>query len=386
MRTPLHPLLRRTALLIAALMLACIARAQDPTASLQFRLADDDVTLRLGGTAQVRAAYARESNPIGDAVERVGFGVRRLRARAYVDIGPRVNLFIQGEGASSGATLLDLRATYKLSRTTSVRAGRFVLAQPASFGRTIHYHIDAVERPVAAREWASLTVGPDGRDFGVELYHKGPQVRARVALHNGDGSWDRATGNFREDVGVGSATRESDRSALAVSGSVSYRVPLLDGLDVGAYASLSGGNARTVFARTGRGYASYAAHVYWGRLPGSQPVRIKLDVVGIQYDELALGSRLVNDHFAGGALFGAVRLFGSAEVFARYDLVEAVGDTRSSDIHSTFYTVGGSFSASALAGRDYHRDRVTLGWTGRFDEDHDGLAVHGATLQAQLVF
>ena len=57
-----------------------------------------------------------------------------------------------------------------------------------------------------------------------------------------------------------------------------------------------------------RAYGTASAHLYWGERPGSQPVRLKLDAVGIRYQEAAD----VTQRSVGVSGFGAVRVLGTA--------------------------------------------------------------------------
>lgn len=347
--------------------------------------AEPDLSLRVGGTAQVRASYAHEDL---DARSRLGFGVRRLRLRLYAGVGSRFDVFVQGEGARADVSILDLRLTYRLSSRLQLRGGRMIMAQPAAFGLTLHYLIDALERSVIGGEWAKRTVGADGRDFGMEAIWTAPRWTARLALHNGDGDWDRVRGNFREDIGPGSATRETDRTGAAVSGALLIH-PLDGAVEIGTFVGVNHARgAATAHAGYGRAYTTAALHAYWGARPGSQPVRLKADVIGIWYETLDAAATDEAAHaetVVGAAMLGAARVHRGAEVFVRTEVL----DTNTTDDAPAcmFVSTGISVSPSALRGGAFERERLTLAWTGRFtDSDRHHLDAYGLALQAQVVF
>ncbi len=343
------------------------------------------VTLRLGGTAQVRASFANDQL---DRQERFGFGIRRLRLRLYANIGSQFRLFAQGEGAGNDLGILDLRLAYAPNPNIEFRLGRMILAQPAAFGLTAHYHIDAIDRPVIAAEWARHTVGADGRDFGLETRLTSDRFLLQLALHNGDGNWDRVRGNFREDIGLGSPTRNVDQTGLALSSALTYRSEQIPRLEVGGFLGFNTArNPNTNYEETGRNYRTYAAHVYWGRLPGSQPFRVKADLVGIHYDTVPVANTLDTIRYEqrtlGVSLLGAAQVRTGRDVFARIEHYDAnVHALRQS---SQFVTVGFSFSPSAVRGNPYQEERLTLGWTTRFGSG-SSMEAYSLVLQAQVVF
>lgn len=336
---------------------------------------EGNVGFVVGGTAQVRATYARDA-PL--SANRLGFGIRRLRLRMHASMGQRVGFFVQADGADAQFNVLDLAVEYRPSSRWRLRAGRIISARPAGFNS--HTRIDAVDRPVTIGEWAKHTIGADGHDFGVEARLAGAQGEVLAFLHNGDGHWDRARGNFREEVGVGSSTRDIDRTGLAATMSASFTPTKLDGLDIGGFMGINASrNPNTAYQEVGRAYTTYGVHAYGGAIPGSWPVRVKVDVVGLRYEAVDA----FKEQMLGASIFAAVRFLRAGEVFSRYERFDP--NTTTPDDTRTFVTVGSSLSPSALRGQPYHRERITLAWTIRL-QDENQMATYGVLLQAQLVF
>jgi hypothetical protein len=327
--------------------------------------------------------YARDASI---AASRLGFGIRRLRLRLRANMGSRLAFFVQGEGANADFKMLDFALEYQASSLLKMRAGRIISARPGAFGS--HTRIDAVDRPVSLGEWAKRTIGADGHDFGLEVQVAGTQGYVRTFLHNGDGDWGRARGNFREEVGMGDATRGINQTGLAATLEAAYKPAAVRGLEVGGFAGVNTSrNPNTAYQEVGRAYTTYSVHAYWGATPGSQPVRLKADLLGIRYEtlEAALLEAPI-DHrqqMRGVSLLAAGRVLQAAEVFARYERFDP--NTFVSGDDYAFTTVGASFSPSAMRGQSYHQERVTLAWTTRFD-DGVQMASHGLVLQAQIVF
>ncbi len=336
----------------------------------------EKLALQVGGTAQVRATYAHDDLA---ASNRVGFGVRRLRLRLKASWGERVAFFIQGEGANAEFRVLDLALEYRLSSALQLRAGRILGARPAALAS--HTKIDAIDRPVSVGEWAKRTVGADAHDFGIEARWTQPQGHIRAFLHNGDGHWGRARGNFREEVGVGSTTRGIDQTGLAATIEAAYRPQAVAGLEIGGFAGRNTTrNPNTAHNDMGRAYTTYGAHLYWGATPGSQPLRLKVDFLGLDYETPAAQGNF-QQQVQGLSVFAASRLFRGSEVFARYEHFDP-NTTHGGDDH-TFLTLGASISPSAWRGLPYHQERITLAWTTRLDPVAPS---YGLVLQAQFVF
>ncbi|HMB90756.1 MAG TPA: hypothetical protein VKP65_07910 [Rhodothermales bacterium] len=377
--------IRFSFLLVLCLLLACwcvvpLDAISQGVAPVSF--GEGNVGFVVGGTAQVRATYAQDAPLLAN---RLGFGIRRLRLRMHASTGQRVGFFVQADGADANFKVLDLAVEYRPSSRWRLRAGRIISARPAGFNS--HTRIDAVDRPVTIGEWAKHTIGADGHDFGVEARFAGPQGEVLAFLHNGDGHWDRARGNFREEVGLGSSTRDTDRTGLAATVYAAFTPTKRDGLDVGGFVGINTArNPNTAHQGIGRAYTTYGAHVYGGAIPGSWPVRVKAEVVGLRYETLDAAVLDTSNVFAqqmlGASVLAAVRFLRAGEVFARYERFDpnttTPGDT------FTFATVGGSLSTSALRGQPYHRERITLAWTMRMDATET--MTYGLILQAQLVF
>ena len=341
--------------------------------------------LSLGGTLQARLGYARCAE--GGCF---GAGVRRARLRANASLGQAgayVQLGIQGDAA----TVLDAYVSYEPAAAWRLRLGRFTGAQPRADQPTSHTRIDAVERAAIAGRWEEGTLAASGRDFGLDARYETAHFTAQLFLHNGYGSWDAPSGNFSPQVTA--APANSGRAGMAVSGYTAYRPPALPGVEAGGYAGYNGAATPPTEAfGQGRTYASYSGHVYWGAVPGSQPVRLKADLIGIRYEALSAGAlppeaadrAPFEQHALGVSFLGALRPLPYAEAFVRAEQYDpnrqAGGDVQ------RFYTAGGSLSLSALRGRPYRQQRLTLAYSTMQPLASDADARHALVLQAQLVF
>ena len=344
--------------LICLSLATSFALAQSPDANVTTR--SNDVRLSVSGTLQTRASVGWLANTNTDR-SRLGFGVRRARLRVRAGVGPKAGAYVQLGGASGEAFVLDALAFYDLSERVQVRLGRLVSAQPRAFQLTSHTRIDAVARAAIARRWARATIGSDGRDFGMDLRYRTEQAEAFIFLHNGDGSWNRLRGNVRDDV-LGDPTRGLDRTLgdLAASAAINVTPAALSGVEVGGFVGYNGSqNPNTEIDGIGRNYVSYAAHLYWGADPGSQPVRLKADVIGITYEEIGSNQQSV----LGVALTGALQLHRAAELFGRAERYDPELDT--DDDGDFFFDAGISLSLSALRGKPFYAERLTLGYSGR---------------------
>ncbi|PSQ98316.1 MAG: hypothetical protein BRD48_07595 [Bacteroidetes bacterium QS_9_68_14] len=377
--------------LVLLLAGAWLAPAQDTSDA---EAARPDVKLAIGGTLQPRVSHGRLdlANP-GTDRERTGFGIRRARLRASATLAGRAGASFQLGAAGASVMLLDAKLFFDVTDALRVRAGRFTVAQPRAFQPTSHTEIDLGARAAIARRWGNSTLGNSGRDFGVGAVYETDRLTGRVALHNGNGSWDRALGNVRPDV-VGDPTGGGDTRGGAASAYGAWRPAALPGLEVGGYAGYNAArNAATVapealrpgggrFDSTARSYASYAGHLYWGAWPGSQPVRLKADLIGTRYETRSASAGEISQHALGASLLGAVGLFDrSAELLARIERYDAaIGrDGNATD----YLSAGASLSLSALRGRPYERQRLSVGYATRLD---DNRRPHLVVLQAQIVF
>lgn len=357
----------RLALLATAVLMLCAA----PSGAQPIQITDD-ATLAFSGGIQPRASFGVDS---ADDNERLGIGLRRARIQLNLTVLDKVGLEYDIDAAPGDLRSVDLFVYYRASDAVTVRAGRLPPAQPRGYVPTSNTRIDAIDRAAIAERWSGGTIGSSGRDFGVDLRADLGGTDVQVSLHNGTGSFSRTDGNFRESGYGSSATRGTDDTSLALSASV-HRGGA-SGLGFGGFASVNaGGSDESVLDDVRRGYTSAGAHLYWGERPGSQPVRLKLEAVGTQYETV--------DGFqqqaAGANVTAAVRAFPHGEVFARgeryWDDLDARGDV--------FGTVGASYSPSAALGRDYRDIRITLGYV--IQRDEAGEVGHLAVVQGQLVF
>lgn len=383
----------RLALLVLSISVlpvgASLAHAQETTDAEAKR---PDVELTLGGTLQPRFSHGRlDSMDPGPDRERTGFGLRRARLRATATLAERAGAYFQLGAAGASVQLLDAEVFFDVTDALRLRAGRFTVAQPRAFQLTSHKQIDLTARAAIARRWGDGALGNAGRDFGLEAFYETNRFTARAALHNGNGSWDRALGNYREDE-VGDPTGGLHTRGVAVSAYGAWRPAALPGVEAGGYAGYNGARNRATLPPGGgaspledatRPYAGYSGHLYWGPRPGSQPVRLKADLIGTRYGALSgEGTGDFNQHALGASLLGAVGLFDrSAELLARAERYDPRLD---SDGDATDYlSAGASLSLSALRGRPYERQRLTLSYATRLDDERNP---HLAVLQAQIVF
>ena len=325
-----------------------IAHAQTPP----------EPTIRVSAGAHLRATAGRS---VGLDQDRVGFGIRRARLRfdARLQGGPGV--FAQLDGSGGSVSMVDFYAYYQLTPALRVRAGRMVSAQPRSFVMTSMFQIDGTDRPAVAERWGRSTIGSDGRDFGVDARLVSGPLEAVLFVHNGDGSWDRARGNYRESVSGGNATRSVERTSLAFTGALTLRPDFMPGLEVGGFGGFNPtDNPNTAIGTTGRAYITFGGHAYYGANPGSKRVRLKADLIALTYESLP-GVKVQNS--LGISLFGAVGLTSESEFYTRVESLQP--DSRSPDDPDGYFAAGLSFSPSARRGLSYQRERITVEY-GRF--------------------
>ncbi|MEM0962115.1 MAG: hypothetical protein AAGK21_06180 [Bacteroidota bacterium] len=343
-----------------------------PAVAAQMSLGND-LRLDLAGGVQPRASIGIEENATDET--RFGFGLRRARIQArvlYRDLG---GVEYDVEGGSGSVESVDLFAFANLTPSIQARVGYFPVAQPAGGILTPYFLIDAVDRAAIDERWLSGTLGGDGRDLGADVTYSSGSATASLAVHNGFGTFQRGTNNFREGISGDDVVNGIETQGLAVSSVLIYEPG--NGLELGVYGGYNGANPdRTDRGNGGRDYASGGAHVYWGASAGSQPVRLKLDALGIRYADDGRG---VQDQ-AGASAFGAVRVLQHGEAFARVERywndVDLTGDD--------FVTAGLSYSPSAARGAPYHRARLTLAYHYRASDVLD--QAHLVVLQGQLAF
>jgi hypothetical protein len=369
-------------LVLFALLLASSAAAQT----------DRSPRFTFWGELQPRASVGFSEAREGDDDDaRAGWGVRRARARFRLFLASGLGANYDVDVASGSLESVDLYAFYQPPNPYwYFRVGRMASAQPRAHIGTLLPFIDAVSRPAIAERWGAATIGGDGRDFGVEARYLSSDSEALLFLHNGDGSFGPGRGNVRNEIASG-ATGGVDRTVQAVSVAGRYFPSGENGFEVGGYA---GYNASRNPNTAGRTYASYSGHLYWGADPGSRPLRLKADAIGVTYfdseDGLAVGDPGSGAWVYGLSGFAAVALSPQSEVFARGELVttdsEGVARPYARDSAEFFVTAGGSYSISAARGLPYHEQRVTLAYANRLPESEGIGSEHLVVLQLQIVF
>ena len=327
------------------------------------------------GAFQPRISYGSLEDSTSTQ-NRAGFGIRRARIRSEVMLVEKLGVRYDADFASGTFQSVDLFAFYRFTDKVTVRIGIMPSAQPRAHIFTPIPLIDGIDRAVIAEQWAGATLGGGGRDFGIDVQYQTPEWTVVGFLHNGDGSFSRARGNFSQTISSQSATGGVDRSILATSFYVAHRVPSLKGVEVGGYLSQNASKNPNTAGDSGEGreYFSYAAHAYYGANPGSQPFRLKLDLIGISFQGDEDQERL------GFSALSAVRLNNYMELFARYENVQR--DTRfdGSDVISG----GLTFSLSKMNGGDFFSQRATLGYN--MLESPTGDQQHQVVLQWWFMF
>ncbi len=330
------------------------------------------------GELQTRASVGLVDRA-DDNQERLGWGVRRARARFVLTLSDGLGANYDVDVASGSLQSVDLFAFYNATDNVRIRAGRMASAQPRAHIGTLLPFIDAVARPAIAERWGASTIGGDGRDFGLDVRYLTDELELSAFLHNGDGSFSTDRGNVRQEISGGSATGGVDRVAQAFSVYGAYSPSVLPGVEVGGYASYNTAEGpNTDRGSGGSTYTSYAAHAYWGAVPGSQPLRVKADAIGIRYEDAAPNGK---DAFVGASLFGAIGIREVAEVFVRAEVLDTAD--RGSE---RFYTTGASLSVSALRGLPYHEERFTLAYANGLPDTDDPVNQHLLVVQFQIVF
>ena len=356
--------------LLASLVLSLAAAAS----AQPIRLAPD-LTLVINGGVQPRVSLAAQDDGAGGDVTRYGAGLRRARIQARVLYRDLAGVEYDVDGGTGTVQSVDLFAFANVSPEVQVRLGYFPVPQPRGGVLTPYFVIDAVDRAAVVERWLGGTVGGDGRDLGLDVTYLAGPVLATVAVHNGAGTFDPSGGNVRRGISSADVIGGPETVGLAVSAAAAVQAG--SGVEVGGFAGVNGADpARTARAAGGRDYVTGGAHVYWGALPGSQPVRVKLDAFALRYADDGGGEQ----DAAGASLLGAVGVLGAGEVFARAERYWADVDGPGDD----YLTAGLSYSPSAAAGAPYARARFTLAYQHR-----DGAALpdaHQVILQAQLAF
>ncbi len=337
---------------------------------------NDEISIHFSGTLQPRFTVASD-----DDLKRVGFGVRRARLNVSTDISEKFGVHLQLDGTGTSAFLLDMWGEYYLSDRLTLRAGRFVGAQPRSYTRTLHTHIDAIDRASIAVNWSRMTIGSTGRDYGLEAIWDTPHWELRGFLHNGYDDW-----GFRSEISDIPATGNLSTEGMAYSTSATHWPSGRDELELGAFASINTSqNPATVIGGVGRNYITWSTHAYWGPAPGDQPYRVKADVIGIHFQEVVPFGVM---NYIGGSLYNGFLIIPQIELYFRGEYW--YGDGGNADaINQVYATVGTSYSFSALQGHPFYLNRLMLAYQLRTREhssiDFDDPA-HVLILQAQIYF
>lgn len=359
----------------AAPLLVILALSIAPVYAQQQVSIGSEFDLVFSGGIQPRASVGIEDAGGSDAI-RYGVGLRRARFQARALYRDVAGVEYDVEGGSGTVQSVDLFAFANLTERVQARIGYFLSAQPRGAVLTPYFLIDAVDRAAIAEQWMGRTLGGDGRDFGIDVTYTGERTQLALWLHNGTGTFDRSVGNYSEGISSPSIVNGPETSGFAVTAAASFEAG--GGIEVGAFGGFNGAeSARTVrAAEAGRSYVTGGAHVYWGAVPGSQPVRLKLDALGIRYEDDGAGAQ----ETVGVSALGAVRVLNAGEVFARGERfwvdLDGEGDN--------YLTAGMSYSPSAARGGPYQRVRLTLAYQLR-----DGSTLpdaHLVILQGQFVF
>lgn len=325
-------------------------------------VAPKDMKFRIGGSLQTRVSVMSNPNLVGQPSTQVGLGVRRARIRLHADPHPNVRLFMQLEGAGTSANFTDLRAEWDVTPSTMLRFGRFVGAQPRGMALTPMYDIDAIDRAAVMEHWARSTYGSNSRDFGVEVVHRKGDVELRGFLHNGDSAQ-----NFRSSISETSPNSGRNRGAMATSAMIRVMPSSLPHSDFGAHV---GYNPTKMPTSLNREYMEWSTHAYWGDKIGTQPTRLKFDMVGIRY----LNVTDIQRSTLGLSLFAAHLIRPDTEVFARLERL----DTTLNEY--AYVTAGTTFKLW-----DWD-NKLTAAWTMRTDLESNGDPVHILALQSQFNF
>ncbi|MEM1095917.1 MAG: porin [Bacteroidota bacterium] len=332
-----------------------------------------DISFAIGGSFQTRVSYVRSDGPRGD-IDATGFGVRRARLVYRVNIGDRWGLNFQNELTGVAPSLIDLFVTYRINDRLSLRTGRLPDAQPRAYLLSPYPLSDSFDRANIARRWGADTIGNDGRDFGLSAHYETETSRILLFLHNGDGAW---TSSKTSSVISGPGT--DDRPGVAVSVYGEHRPANLTNVEVGAFV---GYNAEKPDRTRGRNYTSYAAHVYYGRVPGSQPLRLKLDVIGVLYEEESAAAP--DQHTLGANFLAAALVTPNLEAFAQ--LERRYFDVQNASESEAFVTIGLNASLAPTLPGAFNNQRITLAYEYMTTDLAMGDERQSVVLQLQLVF
>lgn len=341
----------------------------------------NSVQLKVTGGIQSRFSYGLEKQPEGD-VERAGFGIRRGRIDATVTTGGGFGINYDADFARGTLNTVDIFGFYEPSNKLRIRFGLFAPAQPRAYILTSFVRLDGIERAAIADRWARSTAGASGRDFGIDATFNWNATILMLGLLNGDNSF--ASGDYWELVSGLSSNSERSLTTLAYGAYINHQLMAIPGLEIGGYVSYNGSrnpNTRAVPDGPGRYFTSWSGHAYWGSAPGSQPVRLKLDMIGLNFEDVAGPVLTERRNTLAFAVTGAVRLTPFSEFYGRYEQ-QNVDDGPLNQFVST----GISYSLSARNGMSYEKQRITLGYQGGYSDFATATEQYVVVLQLQLVF
>ncbi len=342
---------------------------------------NDEVSFKVTGGIQPRFSYGLEKQPEGD-VDRLGFGLRRGRIDVVVSMGNKLGINYDMDFSRGNLSTVDLVALYQSSAHVRFRLGYFGHAQPRAYAITSSNRLDGIERAAVAERWARSTIGASGRDFGADLTYDMPATRLIFGVHNGDGSF--STGNYRQGVARLSEGANRDIKSLAYSAYMNHQLPFLSGLEIGGFAGYNGSrndNTSAGASEMGRSYVSWSSHLYWGADPGSQPVRLKLELIGLHFEETALTIPVDEEDVVSYAVTGAMRILDAGELYARFEQQRAGGE-----VFNEFIDTGLTYSWSARKGQPFHKQRLTLSYQSGRSDISGTTAHHLVVLQTQSLF
>ncbi len=269
-------------------------------------VADDPPELKsqVGGTVQ--SLFSLDQN---DDATNMGFGLRRVRFRYYAQLG-KARLFAQAELTSP--KLMDGRIEYHFNDMFNIRAGRFVGAGVRSGALTSHTAIDIVERSFSALQWASMTVGSDYRDYGVQLEGKSGDFTGRLFLHNGDGAY-----NAKNLAGSSTAT---DFSARAIDVMLIFKPASIRGLEAGGHYGF--GKKDSVSAEMpDSDNDSYSAYAYYN--PG---------IFQLKAEVISFTNNVTDMSTMGYYVFGGYDISENIELLGRYEIYDPNTDVDSDEL------------------------------------------------------
>lgn len=351
--------IKQPALLVAILItIAAFSLPKTLSAQQNITVAGQDITFRLGATLQPRFTYYA-SGYNDDTVEEIGFGVRRMRFRTYIGIGPDLALFTQLEGSGANVQMLDLRLEYKLNPEWTIRTGRFVGAQPRAMGRTLHNDIDAIDRIAIADYWARNSLGTDSRDYGLELVYRPKFLEYRLFIHNGDNRENRKTGTSE-------TLPTANKKTMAISSAVSYFPDNDPHTDIGVFIGFNGNEGNYSAAKS---YYTASFHAYRGTFPGHFPFRVKLDAILLRHQEVQDHPERFDHIFMGASLFGGYLLRKDTEVFVKGEAYQVDKHITKQDV--SILTAGLTYSFSAARDKNFQMNKITAAYNYKQDSIGD---------------